>query len=677
MIRDRDVSHWSGVTAFCVGAGALAGWVLDIGVLKSILPGWVEMKANTAVAFVLMGVALLTLAPPRSSGRSRISTSLSLFGRACGLCVGLVGLLSLSEYVFGWNPGFDQWLFVEPAGAVGTTNPGRMAPDTALCFALLAVALELLRRPRSSKVSLVAAASFGAVVTAVAASAILLYATPALGSFGWWGLTMMAAPTAALFATIGASVTLRAWQDEVSIWSLGRTPSIAFLGGLALLLFIGLNTSRSIARLSEADRFVTNVAEFHQTTTLAMAELAHAQTHTRGYVITGEARYLRSQRAAIECCRAALAELRQLVAGNPREEEYCFLLEVRANEAIEWFSRAGALERTNLSDEARRELVEQGEDRMESLRLMVARRELEDRRMLQLHRLEAARASRLAHVVSFAGTAVGVIVFLSVLFALNRAFEERKRAEIALEQLNATLEEQIAQRTAQLEATNRELQAFSYSVSHDLRAPLRGIDGGSHALLEDFGDRLGEEARNYLDRIRSEIQRMGALIDDLLALSRLTVAALHKDYVDLSAMARTIADRLSDREPQRRVEFVIEDGLIAFCHRHFLDAALGNLLENAFKFTGKTPNARIEFGKIEAPGKRSFFVRDNGAGFDMAHATRLFSAFHRMHKSSEFPGTGVGLATVERVVQRHGGCVWAEAAPDCGATFYFTLEENQ
>jgi PAS domain S-box-containing protein len=251
----------------------------------------------------------------------------------------------------------------------------------------------------------------------------------------------------------------------------------------------------------------------------------------------------------------------------------------------------------------------------------------------------------------------------------------RKQAEEEIQRLNAELEQRVILRTGQLESANKELQAFSYSVSHDLRAPLRGIDGWSLALLEDYGSQLDGQAKTYLERVRSETQHMGRLIDDLLELSRQTSAELSIKRVDLSAIASTIAGQLQQAQPERQVEFVIQAGLNANGDGRLLEIALTNLLDNAFKFTGKTPRARIEFGQTEINGQRAFFVGDNGAGFDMAFAKKLFGAFQRMHKASDFPGTGVGLTIVQRIVHRHGGRIWAEAAVNQGATFFFTLEE--
>ncbi|MGM9488765.1 sensor histidine kinase [Ideonella sp. YS5] len=233
---------------------------------------------------------------------------------------------------------------------------------------------------------------------------------------------------------------------------------------------------------------------------------------------------------------------------------------------------------------------------------------------------------------------------------------------------------QIEHSNQELSSLNRELESFSYSVSHDLRAPLRSMDGFSLALLEDYGDRLDDEGRDYLKRIRAASQRMGRLIDDLLGLSRVTRAELNLRPVDLSAMAREIADTLAQQQPQRNVRWEIAEGIVAQADRALMQVALQNLLENAWKFTGKTEQAVIRLGARQRDGQLEIHVADNGAGFDMTYSSRLFGAFQRLHHEGEFPGTGIGLATVQRVLRRHGGEVWVEAEPDRGATFHFTIK---
>ena len=277
--------------------------------------------------------------------------------------------------------------------------------------------------------------------------------------------------------------------------------------------------------------------------------------------------------------------------------------------------------------------------------------------------------------LGFAGVMVLVVTVAGGAISkdLDRARAARQQAEAEIRALNLELEGRVRERTAQLEAANRELEAFSYSVSHDLRAPLRGIDGWTLAFLEDYAHGLDDQGRTYLERVRTETQHMGQLIDDMLSLSRVGRAEMQREPVDLTAMARAIIGRLRETGPERLVEFVIQEGLTAVGDPQLLEIALSNLLDNAWKFTGKRPGGVIEFGRMQLEGQPVFFVRDNGAGFDLAYADKLFGAFQRLHKASEFPGTGIGLATVQRILHRHGGRVWAEAAVDQGATFYFTL----
>ena len=267
------------------------------------------------------------------------------------------------------------------------------------------------------------------------------------------------------------------------------------------------------------------------------------------------------------------------------------------------------------------------------------------------------------------GRAFAVAVF-------GKDITERKQAEAEIRQLHEHLEQRVLERTAQLELANRELEAFSYSVSHDLRAPLRSIDGFSQVVLEDYRDRLDETGRHYLARIRAGTQRMGQLIDDLLKLSRTNRAELVLADCDLSGLCAQVAQELRLADPGRRVEFSVQPGLRLRADPRLLRVVLENLIGNAWKFTARRELARIEVGAAGVPGGEiAVGIRDNGAGFDMAHAGKLFDAFQRLHSGTDFEGTGIGLAIVQRIIHRHGGRVWAEAESGGGAAFFFSVPD--
>ncbi|MEM4248498.1 MAG: ATP-binding protein, partial [Candidatus Nanoarchaeia archaeon] len=268
------------------------------------------------------------------------------------------------------------------------------------------------------------------------------------------------------------------------------------------------------------------------------------------------------------------------------------------------------------------------------------------------------------------GAKTGSFALVTDITKLRMTLEE-------LTELKENLEKKVEERTAKLVEANRDLESFSYSVSHDLRAPLRSIDGFSQALLEDFLDKLPPDGQDYLKRIRAATQKMGDLIDDILALSRVTRHVMRGENVDLSKLANEIMKELCENNPARKVEYSIAENMVVTGDARLLEIALKNLLGNAWKFTSKKDLPKIVFDYSDETGKRIYRIEDNGAGFDMKYIDKLFGVFQRLHDVNDFPGTGIGLTIVRKIIQRHGGQIWAEGAVGRGATFYFTIDFHE
>jgi light-regulated signal transduction histidine kinase (bacteriophytochrome) len=239
--------------------------------------------------------------------------------------------------------------------------------------------------------------------------------------------------------------------------------------------------------------------------------------------------------------------------------------------------------------------------------------------------------------------------------------------------MNTGLEQRVTRRTMELEAINKELEAFSYSVSHDLRAPLRSIDGFSNKILKDYGDRFDDQAKDYFNRIMNASRKMGTLIDDLLHLARLTRIEMRIETANMSEMAEAIVRELKESAPQRQAEINIRENMVVAADRNLMQIALQNLLGNAWKYSKNQELTKIEFAFYNENGRTIYYIKDNGVGFDMKYADKIFGAFQRLHSVAEFEGTGIGLATVQRIIRRHHGNIWAKSQPGQGTTFYFTL----
>jgi signal transduction histidine kinase len=532
----------------------LFGWLAEVQALKSIVPNYVAMKANTALCFVLIGIALVLL---REGARTRLEAG-AAFGAA--FVVGAIGFLTLVEYVFGWNLGIDQMLFAEDAGTVGTSHPGRMAPNTALNFLLIGAALVLLDvetrrgfRPAELAWLVVGGVGFMALTG-------YIYRVPALhGPIS--GLTTMALHTAVAFVVIpAAGLCARPGQGWMAI--LNRDGA----GGVLMRWMLP-----AIAALMLVLGWLRMAGE------------------TQGFFTPQQG-------------TALFVTVRVVVIGA----------------VIFWVARVA--------------------DRLELAR---------DAAEAELQRLNAELEQKVA----------------------ERTAEIRK--------LNAELEGRVAERTSQLNAANKELEAFSYSVSHDLRAPLRHVSGYVDLLRKHAGPQLDAKGLRYMDTIADSARQMGVLIDDLLAFSRMGRQELRRGPVDMGQLVTEVRASLAAETQGRQIEWRVVALPVVHGDRAMLRQVWTNLLGNAAKYTRPREQATIEVGVRNANADTVFFVRDNGVGFDMRYVEKLFGVFQRLHGAEEFEGTGIGLANVRRIVSRHGGRTWAEGKVDGGATVYFSLPPDR
>lgn len=641
----RRVASVCAGAVILLGGLVLMGWGFDISAFKSFLPGFETTKANAALAFLIAGGALLTLTLGKSRWR--------YLGRAGASLVMLVGALTLGEYLFGVDLHIDELLFRDLA-SVPSAYPGRMAAATALALVLIGLALLLI--DTDARLAQLLALPVG--LLGLLALVGYLYGVPDLYQVPFYGSVALPGALALLLLTVGL-LGMRPEQGPMAHVTGSGLDGVLLRRllppAIALPILVGwlrlqgqragfYGTEFGLALFALANALMFSILVWFNVRTIARLDLKR---------------------------RAAEGRFQELLEAAPNG-----ILTVDRQGRITLVNRQAEV----LFGYSREELLGRPVEALvpESVRQAhVGYRES----FMQQPTQKAMGKGRDLFGQRRDGTQFPIEVGLSPIegdsgfevLAMVTDITERKRAEEALRCLNEELEERVRQRTAQLEAANKELEAFSYSVSHDLRAPLRAIDGFSQALLEDYPDQLDDTGKDYLRRVRAASQRMAELIDDILQLSRIGRTELRQERVDLSGLAESVAEELKRAEPDRCVELAIQPGLSAYGDPKLLRIALANLLANAWKFTGPVPTARIEVGRQEGDGEPVFFVRDNGVGFDMTYVDKLFTPFQRLHGADEFPGTGIGLATVQRILHRHGGRIWAQAEVGRGATFYFTL----
>src|SRR5580658_139265 len=462
---------------------------------------------------------------------------------------------------------------------------------------------------------------------------------------------------------------------------------LALIGAIAIVLLNTWLAARALHTLIYAQFWESHTLEVISRTETLVAQVRTAESAARGYILTGLNTYQTRYTVAVTQIHDSTASLQRLTGDNTSQQVRIAVLNTRiearlsaleAELAVRRVQPHGALDPALLGP-----VLQDTPDRMDSVQMTIHDIEAEEQGLLARRTVDAVSAR---HWVWGSFTLAFVLDFLLLVAAfelLVRTGRDREKIaasadEIAvlnrqLTETNEELEIRVEQRTRELEASNQELEAFSYSVSHDLRAPLRTIDGFSLALEEDFGDRLDAQGKDYISRVRNGVQRMGTLIDSLLQLSRVTRSDAQRERVDLSYLATLVFREVQAGDPEREVNWIAQPGMMAEADPRLMRIAFENLIGNAWKFTARTPDATVTFGSSPQDGKTVYFLRDNGAGFDMQYVDRLFTAFQRLHGERDFKGSGIGLATVSRIIRRHHGSIWAEAEPGKGATFFFTL----
>jgi signal transduction histidine kinase len=667
----------AGVSTGLLGLIVLTGWWLKADYLKAIIPGSVPMKPNVAMGMVLGGVALTFLSRKRMTNVVRVVT-----GTAAGLVV-MQSALTLVEHFCGWDLGIDLWLFGGPPEPGAVMHAGRMSPGTALCFLILGIALFAASFRIRSQIRLSLAAGLSVAAIVIALFPLLGFFLETLFGPRWnyMGMTISGVTAAVGFILLGCGLMAFLQRDAETRWSLHPFTTAGFALGILLMILAAASAFNFTKRMQE-----THVAVAYRQGVLKEIQqlLTHLQSllgSERVYTIEGDEKMLEDRPATKAAVSETLGSLRQLATRNATQRQRLEQLEaaiardvggqeqvIAARREKGFAMAAGMLAadaRSNQSSEVSRLLKEM---------------QAEQYSLLLIDRKEAETTS----LTTFMFLPMGVFLSLAILFLafffLNAGATEQKDADKALResetemrQLNVELDERVTRRTAELESANRDLESFSYSVSHDLRAPLRAIGGFSRIVLEDHSGAMDADGLRYLGLVEKSAQQMGQLIDDLLTFSRTGRQALAVQTVHTTDVVNACLTDLRSMQENRHVRINIGELPDCEADASLLKQVWLNLLANALKYTAKRDPAVITVGSRREGGTDSFFVQDNGAGFDMKYADKLFGVFQRLHLADDFEGTGVGLALVQRIVQRHGGRVWTEAKLNLGATFHFTL----
>jgi signal transduction histidine kinase len=649
----------------CLSAVAtLCGWLFALPALRSLIPGAVEMKVNTALAFLLAGIALYILLRRGSPLAEKAAIAF-----ACAAAA--IGAATLSEYVFGWQLGIDQFLIRDTANAYNPM-PGRMSPVSAVAFVAAGIALASMARPALRGMTVLAAAA----LLAISSISLLGYLWNAGDVITDRWLPPVALNTALCFALLATAILLGLPRASAIPRAMGldlRRVEIKVLAGflvaLALLILAGGYTYTTSVAFADSVEWVAHTQEVRVSLAELSGSVANAELAQRDFLLTAEPGRKDVFEQLIAESTARLELLRTLVRDNPSQRANLAALRSAVTRRIEVmrdaftaFDHFGVAAARAVVSAARRTGGGSAADILAQARRM----DEVEARLLR----ERQAASEHNRVITF----ISLVITLALATVLFMGLFRGIRGEMKMRE---NLDQELQAKAKLLEESNQELESFSYSVSHDLRAPLRAIDGFALMIEEDYLARLDGEGRRYLAVIRENTKRMGALVDDLLAFSRLGRQAVAKSAVNVDALVREVLDEALRDHKGRPPVIQIEPLPIAHADRGLLRQVWTNLISNALKYCSNAEQPTITLSGQRSATECAYAIKDNGVGFSMDYVEKLFGVFQRLHRADEFEGTGVGLAIVHRIISRHGGRIWAEGKVNQGAVFSFALPSGE
>jgi signal transduction histidine kinase len=653
---------WGALAAICLSALAtLCGWIFSLPALRSLIPGAVQMKVNTALALLLAGIALAL-----TRRQSPVARKAALV-LACA--VAAVGAATLSEFLFGWRLEIDQ-LFINDTANAYNPMPGRMSPITAIAFIAAGIALASMARPALRNVTVLAAAT----LLAVGCLSLLGYLWNAGEVITDRWLPPVALNTAVCSVLLGIAILLSLPRTSLKRNTIGRDLRrveikvlAGFLIALTLLVFAGGYTYTTSVAFADSVEWVAHTQEVRVSLAELSGSMANAELAQRDFLLTSDRGRREGFERLIVDSTERLESLARLVADNPSQLADLAVLRTAVTRRID-VMRAAFTAFDHFGVAAARAVVSVARRASSSLDIpaLVKRMDEAEIRLLD-ERQAVSEHNRVITFISLAATlALAAMLFMGLFRGIRSEMNTREN-----------LEQELLAKAKQLQESNRELESFSYSVSHDLRAPLRAIDGFALMIEEDYLDRLDGEGRRYLTVIRENTKRMGALVDDLLAFSRLGRQAVSKSPVNMNALVREVLDEALRDHKGTPPLVEIEQLPTANADRGLLRQVWVNLISNALKYCSKSLQPTITVSGQRTATECAYVIKDNGVGFSMEYVEKLFGVFQRLHRADEFEGSGVGLAIVHRIVSRHGGRIWAEGAINQGAIFSFALPTGE